>query len=155
MKLRYNYFIIPLLGIITVSAASYFAQTGIAWYRTLNLPDWTPSNSVMTTAWSVIFTLSCISVLIIWNRYTKQKYFALIIALFVLNAIINVGWNIIFFTNREIGLAFFQGILITFNVLILVVLIWRFCPIAASCLFPYSIWVIFTTLLTLRVWMIN
>ena len=155
MKLRYNYFIIPLLGLITVSAASYFAQTGIVWYRSLNLPDWTPSNSFMATAWSIIFTLGCISVLIIWNRYTKQKYFGLIIALFILNAIITVGWNIIFFSNQQIGLAFFQGILLTFNVLVLIVLIWRFCPLAATCLLPYSVWVIFSTLLTYQVWVIN
>lgn len=152
MKLRFNYFIIPLLGVITVSAASYFAQAGIVWYRSLNLPEWTPSNSFMVTAWTVIFVLSCISVLIIWNRYTNQKYFFLIIGLFILNAVINVSWNIIFFYNQEIGLAFFQGVLLTFNVLVLVVFHRRcycileltdlaFVPV--SCIDNYKIFFVF------------
>ena len=155
MKLRYNYFIIPLLVLITGSAASYFAQSGVTWYKTLNLPEWTPSSSVIVSVWTIIFVLSGISILIVWNRYSKQKHFGLIIGLFILNGIINVGWNIIFFSNQQIGLAFFQALLLTINVILLVVLIWRFCPLAATCLLPYSIWVIFFTLLTYYVWMLN
>ena len=155
MKLRFNYFIIPLLVIITGSAASYFAESGIVWYNTLKLPEWTPSSSVIMTAWTVIFALCCVSILIVWNKYSREKHFGLIIGLFILNAIINVGWNILFFTNQQLALAFFQAILLTFNVILLVVLIWRFCPFAATCLLPYSIWVIFSTILTLNVWILN
>jgi tryptophan-rich sensory protein len=154
-KLKLNYLFIPLFVVITASAASYFADVGRSWYKTINLPQWTPSNLIMVIVWITIFILTSASVLIVWNRYSSQKSFGVIISLFVLNALLNVGWNILFFTQQQIGLAFFQAILLAVNVVILIVLIWRFCPLAACLLFPYSLWVGFATVLTYNVWMLN
>jgi len=141
--------------IITASAASYFADTGRSWYQTINLPNWTPSNSVMVLAWTVIFILTSLSILIIWNKYSSEKKFGLVISLFIINAALIVGWNILFFSHQMLGLAFFQAILLIMNLVLLVVLIWRFSPLAAYLLFPYSAWVVFSTILTLNVWMLN
>ncbi len=154
-KIRLNFLLIPLLVVITGSAASYFAQTGRIWYKTINLPMWTPSNALMVIAWTVIFILSSAAVLIVWNKYSEQKNFRLIMTLFILNALINVGWNILFFGHQQIGLAFFEAVLLVSNVVILIVLIWKFCPLAATCLLPYSLWVIFSTILTFNVWLMN
>ena len=154
-KFKINYLLIPLFVIITASAASYFENIGMVWYKTINLPKWTPSNSLTVLAWTIIFVLSSLSLLIIWNKYSSEKNFSLIIALFTFNAILIVGWNILFFSQQEIGLAFFQAILLVIDLGLLITLIWRFCPIAAFLLFPYSLWVGFATLLTYNVWMIN
>jgi tryptophan-rich sensory protein len=156
-KIRLNYFLIPLLVVITGSAASYFAQTGRVWYKTINLPIWiwTPSNTLMVAAWAVIFILSSVAVLIVWNRYSAQKNFRLIMTLFILNAVINIGWYILFFGHQQLGLAFFQAVLLVSNVALLIVLIWKFCPLAATCLLPYSLWVIFSTIFTFNVWLMN
>jgi len=141
--------------IIIASAASYFADTGRSWYQTINLPDWTPSNSVMVLAWTVIFILTSLSILIIWNKYSSEKKFGLVISLFIINAVLIVGWNILFFSHQMMGLAFFQAILLIMNLVLLVFLIWRFSPLAAYLLFPYSAWVVFSTILTLNVWILN
>jgi len=154
-RVKPNYFFIPLFVIITASAASYFAETGRSWYKTINLPDWTPSGSIMVLAWTIIFVLSSLSLLIIWNKYSSEKNFALIIALFVLNALLIVGWNILFFSHQQIGLAFFQAMLLVVNLILLIFLVWRFSPLAAYLLIPYSAWVLFSTVLTYNVWMIN
>jgi len=141
--------------IITASAASYFADTGRAWYKTINIPDWTPSGSVMVLVWSIIFVLSSLSLLIIWNKYSSEKNFVVIIALFVLNAIFIVGWNILFFSHQQLGLAFFQAILLMTNLILLIFLIWRFSPLSAYLLIPYSLYVLFSTVLSFNVWLIN
>jgi len=154
-RLKINYLLIPLFVLITASAASYFADVGMAWYKTINLPQWTPSNSLMVLAWTIIFVLSSLSILIIWNKYSSAKNFGLIIALFVLNAILNVGWNILFFNQQQIGLAFFQAVLLVANLTLLIFLIWRFSPLAAYLLLPYSAWVLLSTVLTFNVWMLN
>ncbi len=156
-KIRLNYFLIPLLVVITGSAASYFAQTGRVWYKTINLPIWiwTPSNTLMELTWTVIFILSSIAVLIVWNRYSAQKNFRLIMTLFILNAVINIGWYILFFGHQQIGLAFFHAVLLVSNVVLLIVLIWKFCPLAATCLLPYSLWVVFSIILTFNAWLMN
>ena len=154
-KVKPNYFFIPLFVIITASAASYFAETGRAWYKTINLPDWTPSGSIMVLAWTIIFILSSSSLLIIWNRYASERNFRVIIILFVLNAFLIVGWNILFFSHQQLGLAFFQAILLMTNLILLIFLIWRFSPLAAYLLIPYSLYVMFSTVLSFNVWLIN
>jgi tryptophan-rich sensory protein len=154
-RLKINYLIIPLFVLITASAASYFADIGMVWYRTINLPSWTPSNTLMVIMWTIIFILGALSILIIWNKYSTQKHFGVIISLFVFNGLLIVGWNILFFSQQQMGLAFFQALLLIADLTFLIFLIWPFCKIAASLLVPYSVWVIFATVLTLNVWMIN
>jgi tryptophan-rich sensory protein len=109
----------------------------------------------MVTAWVMIFILTSLSILIIWNKHSSEKYFGLIIFLFVLNALLNVGWNILFFSQQQMGLAFFQAVLLVADLILLITLIWRFSPLAAYLLLPYSAWVLFSTVLTFNVWMIN
>ena len=155
LKFKPNYILIPLLVIITGSAASYFAEFGRQWHETINFPGWLIPGSYTDIVWMIIFILSSVSVLIIWNRYSRQKNFRLIIGLFILNAIINVGWNILFFSNQQPGLAVFQALLMVSAVATLVTLIWKCCPLAATCLLPYSVWVLFITILTINVWLIN
>ena len=155
LKIRINYLLIPLFVIITASAASHFADAGLAWYKTINISGWIFSHMFMLNIWIIIFVFTSISILIIWNRYSKERNFSLIIGLFVLNAVINVGWSILFFTQQQLGLALFESVLLVFNISLLIGLIWRFCPLAACMLLPYSVWVIFTTVLTLNVWIMN
>ncbi len=155
LKIRLNYLLIPLLVVITGSAASYFAESGIDWYKSLNLPAWTPSTDLIKTVWTVIFVLSSASILIVWNKYSNQKHFELIIGLFILNAVLNVGWNILFFNNQQIGLAVFQALLLVSNIALLIVLIWKFCRLAACLLLPYSLWVLYSTVLSFNVWLMN
>lgn len=155
IRIKPNYFFIPLFVIITASAASYFADTGSAWYKTLNLPDWTPSGSLMVLAWTIIFVLSSISLLIIWNKHSSEKNFGVVITLFVVNALLIVGWNILFFSHQQLGLAFFQAILLIINLFIIIYTTWRFSKLAAYLLIPYSLYLVFSTVLTFNVWMIN
>jgi len=154
-RVKPNYFIIPLFVIITASAASYFAETGRTWYQTINLPDWTPSASLMVSAWTIIFVLSSLSLLIIWNRHSSEKNFGVVIAMFVLNALFIVGWNILFFSHQQLGLAFFLAVLLIANLIFLIFFIWRLSPLAAYLLAPYSLYLLFSTALTFNVWMIN
>ena len=154
-KLKLNYLFIPLFVVITASAASYFADTGRAWYKTINLPDWTPSNTLMVTAWIVIFVLTSLSILIVWNKHSSNKNFALIIILFVLNAFLNVGWNILFFSQQQMGIASFQAVLLVADLILLITLIRPFSLFASYLLLPYSAWAVFSTVLTFNVWLIN
>jgi translocator protein len=154
-RIKPNFFFIPLFVIITASAASYFADTGRTWYQTINLPVWTPSNTLMVLAWTIIFILTSLSILIIWNKYSSEKKFRMIISLFVLNALLIVGWNILFFSHQLMSLAFIQAVLLIIDLLLLILLVRRLSPLAAYLLLPYSGWVLFSTVLTFNVWMMN
>lgn len=141
--------------IITASAASYFAETGRAWYKTINLPGWTPPGSLMVLAWTIIFVLSSISLLIIWNKHSSEKNFGVVITLFVVNALLIVGWNILFFSHQQLGLAFFQAMLLIINLFFMIFFTWRFSMVAAYLLIPYSLYLLFSTVLTFEVWLMN
>jgi len=154
-KLRLNYLLIPLFALITASAASYFADTGRQWYRTIHLPVWTPASTVMNAVWIIIFIFAAVSLLLIWNRKFNQMNFRLIIFQYIVNAVLIVSWNILFFTYRLIGVSFFLAVIIIANLLLLLMLIWPVNRLAAYLLIPYTIWVTFSTLLVLNVWMIN
>lgn len=154
-RVKPNYFFIPLFVIITASAASYFAETGRAWYNTINLPDWTPSGSVMVLVWTIIFVLSSLSLLIVWNKYSSEKNFRVIVTLFILNGILIVGWNVLFFSHHLMDLAFLHAIFLIINLILLIILIWRFSATAAYLLIPYFAYLIFSTVLTFNVWMMN
>jgi len=155
VRIKANFFFIPLLVIITASAASYFADTGKSWYKTINLPSWTPSNSIVAIAWTIIFILTSLSILIIWNKYHSVRKFRIIILLFIVNAFLIVGWNILFFSHQMVGLAFIQAMLLIGNLFFLIMFIWRFSRVAAYLLLPYSAWIIFSTVLTLNIWILN
>jgi len=71
--------------------------------------------------------------------------------LFVLNALLIVGWNILFFSHQQIGLAFFQAMLLVANLILLIFLIWRGSPLAVYLLVPYSLYILFSTVLTFNV----
>ena len=154
-RIKPNFFLIPLFAIITASAVSYFANTGSLWQKTINLPEWAPSDSVMATVLTIILVLSSFSILIIWNKYSSEKEFGVIISLFIVNALLIVGWNILFFSHQLMIFAFLQAILLMIDLLFLVLLIRRFSPLAAYLLFPYSALVTFVAALTFNVWMLN
>jgi len=109
----------------------------------------------MVLAWTVIFILTSLSILIIWNKYSTEKKFGTIISLFIVNALLIVGWNVLFFSHQLMGLAFVQAVLLILNLFLLILLIWQFSPLAAYLLLPYSAWVLFSTVLTYNVWMLN
>ncbi|GAB4286096.1 MAG: TspO/MBR family protein [Ignavibacteriaceae bacterium] len=154
-RFKINFLIIPLLIIITASAGSYFAQTGMQWYNTLVLPSFTPPSYMFSIVWSLIFTLAAISLLIIWNKYSKETLFSLVIMLFFLNGLINVGWNVVFFVYHNIGFSVIVAILLAADVLLLIIFIRRFSLIASYLLYPYFIWLIFAAFLSFNVWLLN
>jgi benzodiazapine receptor len=87
--------------------------------------------------------------------YASEKNFKMVISLFVMNAVLIVGWNVLFFSHQMMGFAFIQAMLLIFDLLFLILFIWRFSRIAAYLLLPYSAWIIFSTVLTLNVWILN
>jgi tryptophan-rich sensory protein len=75
--------------------------------------------------------------------------------LFIVNGILNVGWNVLFFSHQQLGFAFLQAVLLIINLILLIFLIWRFSPLAAYLLVPYFLYLLFSTVLAFNVWMMN
>jgi len=150
-----NYLVIPALTFLIASFGSWLTGQGMNWYKTINLPAWTPPGSIIGTVWTVIFILATISALIVWNRCYTEKNFWLIIFIFIINAFLNVGWSYLFFNLNLIGPAIIEAGVLGLSVLALIILIWPYSAAAAILLLPYMLWVFFATYLTYSIWLLN
>jgi len=153
--MKLNYIIIPAITFLVVMVGGWFTGSGMGWYDQLKLPSFTPSGQVIGSVWTVLFILATASVLIVWNNLPRNQLFWQIIALFAVNAILNVTWSFLFFKQHMIGAAVFDAALLDLSVIGLIVLIWPLSVTAAALLVPYAGWVAFATYLNYVIWTIN
>lgn len=149
--------LIIILMVITVAlVGSYFTSMGMTWYDTaLIQPSATPPKWAFPVAWNIIFTLTTISAIIVWIKGKKAKHFALVIGLFILNAILNVVWSLLFFKLQLIFPAFIEMIFLEATLIALLILTWPISRLASFLLLPYTLWVGFATYLTYLIWALN
>jgi len=157
MKLKPNYFIIPLITITVAVFGSLFTGAGMYWYDSQVIkPDITPFSWVFPVAWNTIFILTTISVFIVWNRGNRKiREFGTIIFLFSLNAFLNVFWSFLFFYLQQIGLALMEMLFLLLTLVWLVMLVRRSSIFASILLWPYLLWVAFATYLMLLIFKLN
>ncbi|MFH1822883.1 MAG: TspO/MBR family protein [Patescibacteria group bacterium] len=153
--MKLNYFIIPIITIFVATLGSYLTSQGMDWYKSINLPSWTPPGSVIGAVWTLIFILGTISALIFFNKAEHNSLFNWIIIVFIINAFLNVFWSYLFFYLHLISPAIFEAATLGASVVILIILIWPISRLAASLLIPYASWVMFATYLTYSVWIVN
>jgi len=150
--------------VIAVSfIGGYFTNLGMGWYGSIRLPDWIPSGGIIGIIWTVIFILSAISVLIVWNFTQHDNLFRRIMFLFAINGLINISWSFVFFYLHKMGWAILVAALLEVSVLAIIYLIRVLGVVQKSelvkgtymLLLPYAGWVIFATYLTYTVWSLN
>ncbi|HPI78245.1 MAG TPA: tryptophan-rich sensory protein, partial [bacterium] len=60
---------IVIIGVVLLLsfAGGQFTSSGMDWYRTIQLPEWTPPGSVIGIVWTTIYILTAISAIIAWR----------------------------------------------------------------------------------------
>jgi len=167
MSAKANYFIIPLAVSFVAGIGSWlttFGRNADMWYQTLNLPTWAPDGNVIGIAWTIIFTLTAISLVIIWNRLPHHTpRFKYIIQLFTANAVFNVAWSYLFFVRHNILAALIDAGLIFLSVVGIILVLHtkarasktKHIHTAAVLLYPYAGWTLFATYLTFIILRLN
>jgi tryptophan-rich sensory protein len=155
MKIKTNYFIIPLIVVLVGLSGSLITLSGKEWYQSINIPSWTPSGATIGFIWTIIFILSAIAALIAWNKKESVKKRELIAVVFIANAILNILWSALFFVRHFIGLAALEAGLLGASVFLLIYLIKPISKTAAFLLLPYGLWTFFATYLTYIVGTLN
>lgn len=153
--MKINYLIIPLITIFVSVFGSWLTSGGMDWYKTINVPSWTPLGSFIGAMWTTIYILTAISALMVWNSFPRDSRFSTIIWLFLANAFLNVLWSFVFFNQHLIGWATLEAGLLALSVFGLIFLIWPVSRIAASLLFLYAGWTSFATYVSYSVWLLN
>lgn len=169
MKFKANYILIPLVTVAVSFLGSYFTQIGMPWYDAEVLkPTLTPPMIAFPIAWTTIYILTTISALIIWNKGTADYQFLWfsfhrkptpkfiwLIALFVLNAILNTLWTYLFFAQRLMYEAFIEMLILEATIIAIMVLSWRMSKVSSLLLLPYLAWVGFASYLTYQIVQLN
>jgi translocator protein len=125
------------------------------WYYGLRQPAWKPPDWLFGPAWTVIFALVAVAGIQAWERAPDRAAREWLLALFALNAFLNVLWSLLFFRLRRPDWALVEvGFLWLSIVLLIVVLARRYRP-AAWLLAPYLAWVTFAAALNAAVVQLN
>jgi translocator protein len=146
--------VLSVLG-IGVSGSFFVNQSIDGWYKTLNLPFFTPPDWLFAPAWTTLFVLMGISFYRIWRNDFATQAAMKYRNLFVLQMILNVSWNFLFFglMNPLAGLIGISVLLVAIYKLIETAK--TLDRISAYLLVPYILWVSFASILNLTIWWIN
>ncbi|MDD5621327.1 MAG: tryptophan-rich sensory protein [Candidatus Pacebacteria bacterium] len=153
MKFRWNYIIIPLIIALVGYGGSLLTFKGMDWYDTLTLPSAAPQGWFISGAWTTIFILSMIAVLIFWN--SKEKKSKTLIGLLIANALLNVLWSALFFSFHLILWSVVEMIVLNIVNIAITTLFWKKHKVSAILWLPYIIWVGVATYLAYSIFSLN
>lgn len=148
--------IVIVLAVIAVALiGSHFSAMNRDWYDGLNKPPFQPPNWVFGAVWTVLFILAAISAILIWNTRPQTGLTYLVMALFVVNGILNVVWSALFFGNRMIYPAVFEAGVLCVSVIAIIIVAWPISRAGSLLLIPYALWTAFATYLTAVIHQLN
>jgi tryptophan-rich sensory protein len=172
LKLIFSIVICESAGIL--GSLFTFSQVK-TWYKDLIKPSFNPPSWVFGPVWTILFLLMGIAFYLAWeNNFlpkaeNKAKAWNLlseklysgslkgfnVIAIFVVQLILNVLWSIIFFGLHLPGLAFFELLMLWFSILYTIINFYRVSKLAGLILLPYILWVSFAGFLNYFIWILN
>lgn len=140
---------------VLVAALGGWATDIGPWYYSLRQPPWKPADAWFGPVWTTIFTLTACAAVLVWEALppgrARQRW---VVALGV-NAVLNIGWSVLFFTLRQPAWALAEVVALWLSVLWLVLLAWPVRRRAALLLLPYLAWVAFAGVLNAAVVQLN
>ena len=121
------------------------------WYLQLNKAPWTPPGWVFGAAWTTI--MICFSLymmfLIKHDNSTKVK------ALFLIQLVLNISWNYIFFNQHQVSLALLTIALLTLLVFYFLIGFRASLKLNSLLIAPYAIWLCIATSLNYYIYAFN
>ena len=111
------------------------------WYLTLNKAPWTPAGWVFGVAWTTIMICFSIYLSYLVNLKLSNTFWMLFIIQFVLN----VSWNFIFFNQHAIGFALVVIIMLTMLVGYYTFGFLSAMKLKSLLIVPYFLWLLIAT----------
>ena len=124
------------------------------WYYNLIRPPFTPPSWIFTPAWSILYALIILS-LIIYAYKTTDKDKSKGYWIFALQVLFNVLWSPVFFGMKNIWLALIIIVILDVLVFINIKEFYKVSKISAWLLVPYMIWILFATYLNIGFLILN
>ena len=132
------------INFAALAAGSLFTGKGVPsdWYATLNKAPWTPPGWVFGAAWFFIMVCFTIYMAVSWKQVNNQK---LLLGLFILQVILNISWNPVFFHwhNPAFAMVIISGL--TLLMIAFFFYYWPEIRLWSLLIVPYILWLLIAT----------
>lgn len=125
------------------------------WYFSLKKPGWKPPDWTFGVIWTTIFILGSIALYRGWTLAPDAASQWLLAGLFVVNGVLNIAWNILFFSWKRPDWALVETYFLIASVLTPIFYLMQIDTLAALLLIPYALWVSVACYLTYEIVQLN
>lgn len=132
--------LVAAAGVTVLATAGAVLTPLDSWYRNLKKPSWQPPDFVFPLAWTTIFILEAASAVIGW-RATSGGAAALLVALYVINGLLNIFWSYLFFKRHRPDWGLREVPLLWLSILAPMIMLSIYAGWAWILLLPYLLWV--------------
>ena len=146
---------------IAALVAVLFAAVGAGltdlgpWYVRLAKPGWQPPDALFGPAWTLIFTLCAAAAVRAWGATSGSHARRRLVALFIVNLLLNALWSLLFFRLRRPDWALLEVAALWLSILVLIRQLAPIERLGAWMLAPYLAWVSFAAVLNLAIVRLN
>jgi len=121
------------------------------WYQGLEKAPWTPDGWVFGAAWTTIMIcFSAYMAFLYIKRPTKK-----VLQLFVVQFVLNINWNLMFFNQKLVVIALINIVLLTLIVAAFLFTYYKDLKGKSVLILPYLIWLCIATSLNLYIAVYN
>lgn len=143
-----------LLNFGALAIGSYFTGKGVPsdWYVELNKAPWTPPGWFFGFAWTTIMICFSLYMAFLWPEVENKK---MLIGIFVIQWILNVSWNPVFFYYHKVAAGLLLIVLLTVVVGVFLFRYWPDLRLKSLLILPYFVWLLVATSLNAYVLLKN
>ena len=136
-----RFVIFAALNFAALAVGGLFTSQGVPsnWYGELNKAPWTPPGWVFGTAWTSI--MICFAVYMAFLT-SKKSLLKTVLMLYIIQWILNVSWNPLFFYLHEVFWAWICITLLTMVIAYFFFEYWKNLKLKTLWLLPYLIWLL-------------
>ncbi len=130
--------VVTFIGFVVVAGIGIVLTDTGDWYESLEKPQWKPADKWFGPIWTTIFVLASISIALAWSQADENQQWVILIAA-VVNGVLNVFWNVLFFKWRRPDLAFIELVVFWCSIAALMLAVGQASITASLLLLPYLI----------------
>lgn len=150
----YRLIVFLIINFGALAIGGFFTGKGVPsdWYTLLSKAPWTPPGWVFGFAWTTIMICFSIYMAYLWPVCENKNK---LIALFVLQWVLNVSWNPAFFYYQNVLLGLVLISALTILIGFFLVSYWSDLKLISVFLIPYFLWLIIATSLNGYIYLNN
>jgi len=144
MKFLQTFILFLVLNFGALGIGSIFTNKGVVsdWYQNLSKAPWTPPGWVFGAAWTTIMICFAFYIAYLWPQVDNRR---VLLILFVLQWLLNVSWNPVFFYYHNVRLGLLIIVALTFLVGYFMLKFWPDLGVKSTLILPYFLWLLIAT----------